>query len=88
MSQRVFAKETQQSTKALLSFEKIPPLIDNLRKTMVNVSAIAEENAAGSEEMSASVQEVAGSMQEVTGSAAQLSEEAKQLEEQIRRFKT
>jgi methyl-accepting chemotaxis protein len=54
---------------------------------MQNLSAISEENAAGTQEASASMEEQAASMEEITSSSEELEKIAKELEGLIEQFK-
>lgn len=63
--------------------EKKGEIIDVIQ----SLSAIAEENAAGTQEASASVEEQAASMEEVAGSSEMLAKLAEELQESIAKFK-
>lgn len=52
-----------------------------------NLSAIAQENAAGTEEASASVEEQAASMEQILKSSEALTELAEEMQESIKKFK-
>lgn len=63
--------------------EKKDEIIDIIQ----SLSAIAEENAAGTQEASASVEEQAASMEEVAGSSEMLAQLAEELQDSIAKFK-
>ncbi|SNS75317.1 methyl-accepting chemotaxis protein [Anaerovirgula multivorans] len=63
--------------------EKKGEIIDIIQ----SLSAIAEENAAGTQEASASVEEQAATMEEVAGSSEMLAKLAEELQESIAKFK-
>ncbi|NLZ94456.1 MAG: hypothetical protein GX921_01360 [Bacteroidales bacterium] len=60
---------------------------DEIIGVIQNLSAIAEENAAGTEEASASVTEQATTMDEITSASESLAELAQEMVESVRRFK-
>ncbi|MBN1157088.1 methyl-accepting chemotaxis protein [Candidatus Woesearchaeota archaeon] len=78
---------TKAVTEALAHFEEIPVLASMMNKFIGEISAIAEENAAGAEEVSASVEEVTSSTQQVVTTIQQLSSEAHLLKSSLERFK-
>ena len=54
--------------------------------TVQNLTAIAEENAAGTEETSASVSSISTVAEEIEGGSRALSEIAKELDDEVNRF--
>lgn len=57
-------------------------------KIISNLSAISEENAAGTQEASASVEEQTAALQEIANSSEQLSELANNMNKALKKFKT
>jgi methyl-accepting chemotaxis protein len=70
----------------LESFKEIPSLVQGVKKSISDVSAIAEENAAGAEEVSASVQEVNAAMQTAAATAKKMANAASVLQDLTTRF--
>lgn len=73
---------------ALKSFDVIPELVDNINKALIEVSAVTEQNAAGSSEVSSAVQQTSASMQQISSTAQMLNGEAEKLKEMISSFST
>ena len=69
------------------AFSEIPKSIANINKTLIDVSAVTEQNAAGSGEVSSAVQQVSSSMQQVSSTAQQLNVQAEELKTLVSAFK-
>ena len=72
---------------ALKSFQAIPGLVEGVNKSLGDMAAVAQENAAGTEEVSSSVEQVTSSMQQVSSGAQQLSAGAEELKRLVAKFK-
>lgn len=79
---KILIEELEKS--ALIMEDRKAEIIDIIQ----NLSAIAEENAAGTEEASASVEEQTASMAEISNSSEALAKLAEELQTSIARFKT
>lgn len=77
----------QSVQQALKAFEVIPGLISGINKSLVEVSAVTEQNASGSGEVSSAIQQVTSSMQQVSTTAQLLSQEADKLKVLVANFK-
>nr|WP_243158850.1 methyl-accepting chemotaxis protein [Clostridium cochlearium] len=78
------AKETIENLNVFS--KKMEDKKNQMLELVQNLSAIAEENAAGTEQASASVQEQAASVEEIAGSSQNLAELAQKLNELIMKF--
>ena len=74
--------------KALKAFDDIPIHVDEVNKSLLGMSSVAEENAAVTEEVSASIVEVSSAIQEVASSAESLSRSADELQMLTSKFTT
>lgn len=72
--------------KALKSFEEIPDLVNNINKSLVEMSAVTEQNAAGSGEVSSAVEEISSFMEQISTTAQLLNRDAENLKNLISNF--
>lgn len=80
--------ETEEATKKLNESEReMITAKNNILDMMQTLSAIAEENAAGTQEASAAMEEQSASMEEIASSSKRLTELAQNLQAIIVRFK-
>jgi methyl-accepting chemotaxis protein len=89
-SMEINTKQVDEGTlsvqEALKSFELIPELVDRVSRSLNAMTAVAEQNAAGSDQLAGSVQQVTSAMQQVSSAAQTLSKGAEDLREQVSRF--
>jgi methyl-accepting chemotaxis protein len=76
----------QMVQQALKAFEIIPGLVSGINKSLIEVSAVTEQNASGSGEVSSAIQQVTSSMQQVSTTAQLLSKEAENLKSLVASF--
>ena len=69
------------------SGKKMTDKKDGIIEVIENLSAISEENAAGTEEASASVEEQTSTMMEISNSSEMLARLAKEMQEAVSKFK-
>ncbi|MBE6064950.1 methyl-accepting chemotaxis protein [Clostridium cochlearium] len=80
-------EKTKETIENLNVFsKKMEDKKNEMLELVQNLSAIAEENAAGTEQASASVQEQAASVEQIAGSSQNLAELAQKLNELIMKF--
>lgn len=73
--------------KALKSMEAIPELANSINRSLIEIAAVAEQNAAGSGEASSAIQQITSSMQQVSSTAQILNKEAENLKSIVANFK-
>lgn len=84
--------EAIEATKKVIELLNLSGMeIEEKKNAMIDIiqslSAIAEENAAGTEEASASTEEQTASMEEIASSSENLSQLAQELQEEVSKFK-
>ncbi|MFT4310686.1 MAG: chemotaxis protein CheW [Candidatus Woesearchaeota archaeon] len=80
-------KGTTVVKEAVGAFEKIPTFVDKVDSVLIDISSIAEENAAGSQEISSSMYEISDSVKDITNAFSALDTNAKHLKETVDTFK-
>ena len=81
----LFKNNFNQTPRIILGINII---IEMIVSSITEISAIAEEGAAGTEEASASTEEQAASMEELAASALELSNIARELKSEFAKFTT
>ena len=69
------------------SSRKMDQMKDEILETLQNLSAIAEENSAGTQEVTASMQEQTAAVEEIAGASESLAHLAEDLQRVIARFR-
>ncbi len=84
------AKETEKSEKAIQILNQSEKDMDDAKEEIIlmleSLSAIAQQNAAGSQQATSSMEEQTASVQEIAGASEKLSELSNQLQDIVLRF--